>query len=892
MNPSRKWATIAERKSRGEQIIRMRTGTIFCGLVLLAISSIPFGPRDASALSIAFVDDEGNLRENPYEGPTGLKNFATLSALSKSLWWTDKEWEDLEEESMGKDGYHLPLFDENLQNYPRFPNRLLSPDKGPTGSTITILNGDGPNEGFNDPGPPHPASTAGGNPGATLGMQRQLAFEFAAGIWEGLLQSNIEILVTAFFDPLTPCSAGSGVLGRAGAASYTRDWLPGVGGSTPPLPATWYPYPLANAIANKDLATGSSDIVATFNSDIDDNTMCLSGINWYYGFDAAPPAGTFDLVTVVLHEIGHGLGFATITNQTGETALGFDDVYMTNLFDESLGLDWPSMTVAQRGASAINNGNLTWDGAAVTAATAGITGGVHASGRVRHYAPNPFRPGSSVSHWDTALSPNQLMEPFLAGANHDVGLAFELMDDIGWTAIVTPPTTTPTETSTDTPTTTATSSPTGTETPTDSDTPTLSPTFTITESFTPTPTGTGTFTETVTETFSDTVTPSSSPTETQTDLFTPTSTETPMETGTPTETSTHTATNTITNTGTQTATPTLTPTCGLNGPCVEAATLCIDCTGTLLEAGFFDLVVSLPPFSPVTACLPGQTGAILASCSVVCPEGPVADCPEVVSFVSRGLVNCLNGEPALDGIVCATWAGGGKICVTSAVDLYYSICHEDGLPCTGGLYHPIEFCPVVNLCDGTPGNENPSNSFTGGLSISYQEKLCPGVMLTLTPTETRVPTLTPTWTPTAIPPTITFTSTPIPTALPTRTATGTPVATRTHTVTNTRTPSAFSTPTDTSVSTATASETPTPTLGITLTASGTMTPGETLVPPTDTPSATPSETPRDFDIAPPGGDGAIDANDLAGWLNQILSGSEDAVLLFEFAQEWRRQTGR
>jgi hypothetical protein len=37
-----------------------------------------------------------------------------------------------------------------------------------------------------------------------------------------------------------------------------------------------------------------------------------------------------------------------------------------------------------------------------------------------------------VSHFNTDLTPNELMEPFYAGANHDVGLALELMADLGW----------------------------------------------------------------------------------------------------------------------------------------------------------------------------------------------------------------------------------------------------------------------------------------------------------------------------------------------------------------------------------------------------------------------------------------------------------------------------
>lgn len=48
------------------------------------------------------------------------------------------------------------------------------------------------------------------------------------------------------------------------------------------------------------------------------------------------------------------------------------------------------------------------------------------------YAPNPAQSGSSVSHYDTALSPDELMEPSYTGPLHDVGLTLELFADLGW----------------------------------------------------------------------------------------------------------------------------------------------------------------------------------------------------------------------------------------------------------------------------------------------------------------------------------------------------------------------------------------------------------------------------------------------------------------------------
>src|SRR5690606_17958710 len=63
---------------------------------------------------------------------------------------------------------------------------------------------------------------------------------------------------------------------------------------------TFYPVALAEKISGKELNHATDpDIVASFNS----------RVSWYLNTDGATPAGRMDLVTIVLHEIAHGLGF-------------------------------------------------------------------------------------------------------------------------------------------------------------------------------------------------------------------------------------------------------------------------------------------------------------------------------------------------------------------------------------------------------------------------------------------------------------------------------------------------------------------------------------------------------------------------------------------------------
>ena len=221
-------------------------------------------------------------------------------------------------------------------------------------ANIVIVNLDGPGEGFNDP---TPASPIGGNKGKTLGAQRMIAFQEAAKIWGRTLDSNVTIRIQAAFNPLAP-----GVLGSAGAISTSRDFS-GVGkfpGAE--FPDTWYGAALANKRAGVDLEPGSNDINAQFSS----NFNFYLGLNNQHG--ALP-----DLVTVLLHEFGHGLNFQTFYNrQNGAPFQGHTDIYARYLLSRKTGLTWPQMTNSQVAASSIDFGNLVWSGNTVTDAVPAV----------------------------------------------------------------------------------------------------------------------------------------------------------------------------------------------------------------------------------------------------------------------------------------------------------------------------------------------------------------------------------------------------------------------------------------------------------------------------------------------------------------------------------------
>jgi hypothetical protein len=113
------------------------------------------------------------------------------------------------------------------------------------------------------------------------------AFQAAVDIWAGLITSPVPIRVIAYWSKLESTTIGS-----ASPNDFTRNF-PGQQKAN-----VWYPIALAEKLAGKELNSPNDfDVRARFNSDL----------NWSYS--GKPEAGQYDLTTLVLHELTHGLGF-------------------------------------------------------------------------------------------------------------------------------------------------------------------------------------------------------------------------------------------------------------------------------------------------------------------------------------------------------------------------------------------------------------------------------------------------------------------------------------------------------------------------------------------------------------------------------------------------------
>ncbi len=246
------------------------------------------------------------------------------------------------------------------------------------------------------------------------------AFEAAVQVWETRIVSSRVIHVNANWTPL-----GANVLGSAGPNAF---YLAG---------GLVYPVALYEARCSCETNT-SVEITANFNS-------AFPG--WYLGTDGNAPFSKYDFFTVVLHELGHGLGFMSSFGLTTDGQKGVWGFTAGSSTVYGMPFDFAEWSASTGGNKLTNTSVYTNPSPALkTQLTDGSVyfGGANAvavyGGRVPLYAPSTWSAGSSNSHLDEfSFGPgtqNALMTPSLSNGEviHEPGpLTLAIFRDIGWT---------------------------------------------------------------------------------------------------------------------------------------------------------------------------------------------------------------------------------------------------------------------------------------------------------------------------------------------------------------------------------------------------------------------------------------------------------------------------
>ena len=234
------------------------------------------------------------------------------------------------------------------------------------------------------------------------------AVDFAMSVWSERLVSSVPIDVDVDW--------GGGLPRNVTASTEPVAYEPVDDGSLQPVA-------LANALRGRDLEPASSDI----------HLLLGAGIRWYTGLDGAAPASSTDMVTLVLHELAHGLGFANSFRATGNGLTWGRDGAPVGLdareFDAATGPLVTAPTPADLLASATSR-RVVWSGAARDS---------HGRAPVL-YAPAQYEPGSSLSHFDDNAypqgDPDALMTSLIRRGEviHRIGpAALGVLHDLGWT---------------------------------------------------------------------------------------------------------------------------------------------------------------------------------------------------------------------------------------------------------------------------------------------------------------------------------------------------------------------------------------------------------------------------------------------------------------------------
>lgn len=246
----------------------------------------------------------------------------------------------------------------------------------------------------------------------------KVAFEAAVEIWETYLVSSQKIRIKASWDGSLP----NGTLAQSKSTRILNNFSNSV------YRDVWYVLPLAEALAGREFNNGTEDIEIVMNKNLP----------WSFNSQNPEPGRNYDLTSIALHEIAHGLGFATSFNllNSNQAKWGQNGLpYIYDLFVTDKDLN--ALADAGRIGNPSNELKELISNSAVLFNTETPLSG---NGFPKLYAPNPYENGASISHLDEKEYPNgssnSLMTPIISPGEVilDPGIyAFTMLQEMGWT---------------------------------------------------------------------------------------------------------------------------------------------------------------------------------------------------------------------------------------------------------------------------------------------------------------------------------------------------------------------------------------------------------------------------------------------------------------------------
>ena len=214
--------------------------------------------------------------------------------------------------------------------------------------------------------------------------------------------SNINLRVEFSFRDL----GSTGTLGSAGPAGFQA------------INGLFYAQALFNLISQTDLTGTVTSLSVSMNTN--------ASVNWSYS-NTTPAASQYSWQAVIMHEVGHSMGFFDTLNRNGSYYNAGPSIFETMSTLGIGGSPLSSLDQAARAAAIISN-NVFWSGQFGLASNNNVP--------IKLYAPNPYEEGSTYSHIDPSeRGKGGIYFPSLADATYFPGPTAQelaIFRDLGW----------------------------------------------------------------------------------------------------------------------------------------------------------------------------------------------------------------------------------------------------------------------------------------------------------------------------------------------------------------------------------------------------------------------------------------------------------------------------